>query len=79
MITGASGGIGKATAEMLAKEGWNLYLHYHQNEAAIKELLSICRQFGAEAIPMRIVIYIKLLDYYGKKQTIKSSNLLLWG
>lgn len=38
LITGASGGIGRAIAEKLASEGYNLYLHYYQNEASILSL-----------------------------------------
>lgn len=38
MITGASGGIGRATAVMFASECAELILHYHTNEDSIKRL-----------------------------------------
>lgn len=38
LITGASGGIGKAIAMSLANEGFDLFLHYNQNEEEVKAL-----------------------------------------
>lgn len=38
LITGASGGIGQATARAFAAEGARLALHYHSNAAAAEEL-----------------------------------------
>lgn len=38
LIIGASGDIGQAIAHSLAKEGWSLYLHYHQSEEKIQQL-----------------------------------------
>ena len=38
LITGATGGIGKSIAKLLAKEDTFLYLQYHSNEEAKKEL-----------------------------------------
>lgn len=40
LITGASGGIGREIAIALGKEGYRLYLHYHENERAIDELMA---------------------------------------
>ena len=48
LITGASGGIGREISRRLASEGWNLYLHYHQNEAGIKELANELEAFPIE-------------------------------
>jgi len=38
LITGASGGIGAATARLFAEEGARLILHYHRNEIAATKL-----------------------------------------
>lgn len=47
LITGASGGIGRATASAFAAEGANLVLHYHRNREGVAELLD---QFKDRAV-----------------------------
>ena len=41
LITGASGGIGQGNRLAFGKEGYSLYLHYHQNTPSIRELLHL--------------------------------------
>jgi 3-oxoacyl-[acyl-carrier protein] reductase len=53
LITGASGGIGRHTAMTLAEQGWSLYLHYHTNGEAIKDLLGLLAQYEGEFIPVK--------------------------
>ncbi len=40
LLLGASGDIGSVTATNLAKEGYGLILHYHQNQTAIEQLMT---------------------------------------
>ena len=40
LITGASRGIGRAIAETLAKEGYNIVINYNKSENEAKILLS---------------------------------------
>lgn len=67
LVTGASGAIGKAISMKLASAGYSLYLHYHQNEKGIEELLREIGHFGGEYIPVKANLaskagYIELSD-----------------
>ncbi len=50
IITGASRGIGKAAALKFAKEGYNLILICHKNEALLSKAAVECNEFGVECM-----------------------------
>ncbi|WP_162907377.1 SDR family NAD(P)-dependent oxidoreductase [Allorhizocola rhizosphaerae] len=54
IVTGASGGIGQATALALAAEGARVLGTYHSNPQGAKELLEHAERTGTEALTMRL-------------------------
>ncbi|MCQ4252676.1 SDR family oxidoreductase [Stutzerimonas stutzeri] len=53
LITGASRGIGAATARLAAHQGYALCLNYHQREDAVKQVLEQVHAAGASAITVK--------------------------
>ncbi|HBE77657.1 MAG TPA: 3-oxoacyl-ACP reductase, partial [Firmicutes bacterium] len=47
LITGASRGIGKATAELFAAHNYNVLINYHHSEASASELFKTLQKKGA--------------------------------
>ncbi|MFA7894068.1 SDR family oxidoreductase [Pseudomonas putida] len=53
LITGASRGIGAATALLAARHGYDLCINYRSNDEAAEAILSQVRTLGAKAIAVR--------------------------
>ncbi|MDF2556664.1 MAG: family oxidoreductase [Bacillales bacterium] len=53
LVTGASGDIGRAIALKLAEEGYNLYLHYNQNEIAMDFLIEELRHYNLAVVKIQ--------------------------
>lgn len=54
VITGATGGIGGATARLLAREGAKLALGYHSGADRAKVVSKECEESGAETLTLRV-------------------------
>ncbi len=53
LITGANGGIGAATAILAAKAGYNIGLHYHNNDETVTKLQQEIINLGRKAILLK--------------------------
>lgn len=49
LVTGASGGIGRAAAIHIAEQGFAVTVHYRSNQSAAEEVLNTIKQAGGEA------------------------------
>ncbi|MEM9576029.1 MAG: SDR family oxidoreductase [Pseudomonadota bacterium] len=53
LITGASAGIGAATARIAAEKGFDLALNYRSDDAGAEEVAAACRVRGATCVPCK--------------------------
>lgn len=51
IVTGGSGGIGRACVERLARDGLSIVVHYESNQTAADALVGALRVNGARAVP----------------------------
>jgi len=49
LVTGGSGGIGKATCLQLARQGYNLLIHFRSNQETAEEVATSVRKLNLEA------------------------------
>lgn len=53
VITGVSRGIGRGIAVEFARNGANIAISYHSNEAAAAETVAACEEYGVKAIAIK--------------------------
>ncbi|HWC78351.1 MAG TPA: SDR family oxidoreductase [Pseudonocardiaceae bacterium] len=59
IITGGSRGIGAATAELLAGQGWSPCVSYRDRADAAEEVVARCQAIGAKASAMRADVSVE--------------------
>jgi len=73
LVTGGSRGIGRATALLLAQQGYQVAVNYHQREAAAREVVTLIHQRGGKAFSVQadiaeeeqVVAMFRTLDRHG--------------
>jgi len=53
LVTGAAKRIGQAIALALAKDGWDIAVHYHNSEEAAQETVAAIERLGRRALALR--------------------------
>jgi len=53
IITGATGGLGRALAQPFGRAGCRILVHYHRNKKAAEKLVRDLERLGAEAMPFQ--------------------------
>ena len=53
LITGASRGIGAATARLFAREGWDVALNYNKSQMEAEALAAELSGLGGKAVPIQ--------------------------
>ncbi|MDD2048398.1 SDR family oxidoreductase [Pseudomonas putida] len=59
LITGASRGIGAATARLAAREGYRICINYLSDDEAAQRVLADVRELGAEAIAVKADVSVE--------------------
>jgi NAD(P)-dependent dehydrogenase (short-subunit alcohol dehydrogenase family) len=54
VVTGASRGIGAATAALLASQGWDVAIGYRQDKAAASSVVDTCVSAGRRAVALQV-------------------------
>jgi len=65
LITGCTGGIGKATARALALKGASIAVHFHSAVEAAKSLVEELNSYGVDAVPFKVNNFFILQDATG--------------
>lgn len=71
LVTGASGGIGKAITLKLIEDGYHVYAHYHQNEQEVQYLIDSL----SDAKQMIIPIQADLANSTGVDHLVQSMKM----
>ena len=50
LVTGSGSGVGAATVQLLARQGWDVVVNYSRSEAAAREVEAQCRAAGARTL-----------------------------
>ena len=78
LVTGASGGIGRAIAVEAAKAGYYVICHYNGNQAKAEETLSLIKENGGEGELIKFDVSDRA-DCKAKLDEMTAKHGVLWG